>query len=136
MKSKTRLFGEHSQIYRQILCQAHIQLLELIKVVYTPNKSILVGYNTDSVFVQFPKTRAIDDTKYKAEMWKPKKYKAIEIDDSVITCLEVNEWKELDDIAFSNNDILINGVKDNEKGKKYLEKLNNTSFMCTGGGGT
>ena len=74
--SKERLYGEHSQIFRQVVCQGIIQLLELIRLVYNPTTSRLIGYNTDSAFVYRPNSiNLLDFPQYKEEDWKPKKFK-------------------------------------------------------------
>lgn len=113
VKQRTRLFSENSQIFRQVLSQGMIQLLELIKMVYG-DKSLLVGYNTDSVFVRNPKIVSFPKNHplYRKESWKPKKYYPEEKDTrNEIKCAEVKEWVELS------------------------KDLENKSFCCIGPGG-
>jgi hypothetical protein len=114
VKQRHRLLSENSQIFRQVLSQGMIQLLELIKLVYCHKKSILVGYNTDSVFIRSPKINSFpkDHPFYRNEDWKPKKYTPIE--------------KEI------KPDIKIAEFKLWTKCTKDLE---NKSFCCIGPGG-
>ena len=114
VQKRTRLFSENSQIFRQILSQGMIQLLELIKLVYC-DKSLLVGYNTDSVFIRDPKVVSFPKNHplYRKESWKPKKYNPDEEQDTraEIKCAEVKPWV------------------------KVSKDLENKSFCCIGPGG-
>lgn len=62
--------------------------------------SILVGYNTDSVFIKNPKKIDIKNyPQYKNEGWKPKKYHSDELNEEkpTITIAKNNEWNKIDD---------------------------------------
>ena len=116
VEKKERNFGEHSQIFRQVVSQGIVQLLELIKLVYVPNQSKLVGYNTDSVFIENPKKISFKDyPQYKPEGWKPKKYNFKFASDY--------EVKEPEKMKWENHD----GMD--------VESLRGKSFVCCGCGG-
>lgn len=70
--------GDNDNIYRFILCQGIINLLEMIKTFYKEN-DILVGYNVDSCFILSKDDEKIIPEKsiYKNEEWKPKIYTPI-----------------------------------------------------------
>ena len=131
--TKTRLFGDKVQINRQILGQGIIQLLELLKVALN-EKSILVGYNTDSVFIENPNKVNVDENSiYKAESWKPKQFKSLfdDIDDEEFNeddIKEIQPWTELNDIQFNGDEVICD--IDN-----YIDQLKNKSMLITGGGG-
>lgn len=95
---RTRLSNENSQIFRQILSQGRIQLMELLKEVIDPKKSILVGVNTDSCFVKNPKIISFENhPKYRNEEWKPKKMSENkEIEHKPIKVVENQEWKKVE----------------------------------------
>ena len=69
---ETRLQQDHGPIFRQILCEGMWNVIELLEEVYGEG-SKLISYKTDAVFVENPvKTiDQLDQTKYKAEVWKP-----------------------------------------------------------------
>jgi hypothetical protein len=119
VSEKQRIFGECSQIFRQIVSQGRIQLMKLLAHVCDPKQSMLVGYNTDSVFVDKPKrllTRNDNDI-YKAEKWKPKKYNFQEQERVPISIATKREWQMV-----------------NHK-TTPKEELAKESLVCVGGGG-
>ena len=130
---KERLFEDHSPIFRQILCQAMIQLLNMIELFYDKD-SILVGYNTDSIFIKNPKK--IDLNLYpliRIDNWKPKMYRDNEIRDMSTATSEFKDWNKLDDIQFKDNDVIINSkIVDDDNANNYLNELKNKSFCCIG----
>ncbi len=114
VSDKKRLYGEHSQLFRQVVSQGIIQLLELVKLVYVPNQSKLVGYNTDSVFIHKPAVIDFrEHPQYKPEGWKPKK------------------WKPHEPCTFK---IEIPDMKWNELNEKEID-IKNLPMACIGGGG-
>jgi hypothetical protein len=106
--TEKRIDQDHGPIYRQILCQGMINLLELTKSAFG-QESRLIGYNTDSVFIENPKYFDLG-SKYRVEEWKPKAYKQFEVRDDKIELTDLKEWNKLD------------GTED----------LPNMSFCCTG----
>lgn len=119
VQTRQRILGDNAQIFRQIIGQGIIQLLELIKLVYDPKKSTLVGYNTDSVFIRNPKVVDLKQfPQYRSEKWKPKMF----TDDTEyeekpdIKLAELKEWNKLND---------------DDK-----ESLKNTSCLVIGAGGS
>ena len=132
--NKIRLQSDNGPIFRQILSCAGLKLLELIKIVYQPEKSIIVGYNTDSVFIDNPKTTdIIGYPNYRDEEWKPKHYHKIEKDKTDDTITDLKDWNMLDDIQFKGETIIINKtVATKEEGLKYIEMLKLVSFICSG----
>jgi hypothetical protein len=66
--------GDNCQLNRHILGGGMIQLMELISLVYDPKVTRVIGYNTDSVFVENGRKIDLED-KYKNEKWKPKNFK-------------------------------------------------------------
>jgi hypothetical protein len=121
LTEKTHIFGDISQIFRQILSEGMIQLLELIKVVYNPKESVLVGYNTDAIFIdKLYNINLKEYPMYRKESWKPKKhlYHNDSEDPEIILANEKN-WVDI-----SHQDI-----------DENIEQLKNTSLMCVGGRG-
>jgi len=112
-------YSNNSSIWRYVINWSNLDLLEMIDK-FTDEYSILVGVNTDSVYLE----NAINVTKdifdgsnkyYKIEKWNPKAYKEIITNDNYddIQFFKKNEWNIMD----NNTDI---------------EKLKNSSFLCTG----
>lgn len=134
VSNKTRIFGDYAQINRQILTQGMIQLMDLLKQVLGP-KSVLVGYNTDAVFVENPNKIEINkESPYKVEDWKPKFFRdAVEEENEEIEVTDLEDWKKLDDIQFNGDKVLIGGIEVNDS--KYLNELKGKSFCAIGGGG-
>ena len=131
---KKRINNGHYSLWVQIICEGSIQLLELIKYVYNPLSSTLIGYNTDAVFVKKPRIQEssssvefhrapiyINNGKYKLEKWKPKQYKPIEfIEDEVKGSDKIIKWKRFE-------------MKDSED--EFINKIKDKSFVCSGIGG-
>lgn len=118
---KTRMVSDHSPIFRQILCMGHIQLHELLKVVMKPT-SKLIGYKTDAVFVYNPNQIDFKEHKdrrdfplYKNENWKVRRYTDFEVREDSHEITEKKNWIEIKDVG---------------------QDLKNTSFCCTGSGGS
>lgn len=76
-----------NEIYRQIVTQGMIEIIKMAEVVMNTD-SKLIGYNTDSLYVENPNIFEIEEInnkkylkeypKYKLEKWSPKKYKVDE----------------------------------------------------------
>lgn len=114
ISNKKRLFEEHSQIFRQVVSQGIIQLLELAHTVYNPITSKIIGYNTDALFIYNPNDIDFKEyPQYKPEAWKPKKYKVFEQSTFQINIPEM-VWNKLDEKQTDIKDL---------------------SFVCNGGGG-
>lgn len=139
LTEKTRITsGDYTPIWRAIICEGMINLLTLINDVYDPKTSQLIGYNTDSCFIQSPKECQLveqiinDDSHptYHQEDWKPKKFKdfvySTEFKDIYTT---LGKWNVIDEVHYNEDKILINGK---ESDRTYLEKLKGMSFMCNG----
>ncbi len=124
---------DHGPIYRQIICQAMIDLLELIKKT-TDDKSQLIGYNTDCIFVRNPvNIDNLDDEKYKIESWKPKLYKQFKPQNKKHDAPVICEWTVHNDICFNGNKTLINGIEVTKSMRDdYINILKNKSFCCCG----
>ena len=130
---KERKFRDYSPIFRQILCQGMIQLLDMIELFYN-NNITLIGYNTDSVFIKNPNN--VDLTKYpfiRTDDWKPKLYRDNEVRDESIETSKFKEWNTLPDIQFRGKETYIDKkLVTDEEGTKYIEELKNKSFCCIG----
>jgi hypothetical protein len=50
--TQQRKLKDHAPIFRQIISQGWIMIFELLKQLYVPFHSKLVGYNTDAVFIE------------------------------------------------------------------------------------
>ena len=118
VKDKKRIYGDNSQIFRQIVSQGIIKLLNLIELTYEPGKSTLVGYNTDSVFIENP--RKIDIREYplyRTEEWKPKLFKKRYDESPEIILYSDKDWNVIES---ENNDV--------------SEQIKNMSCVVVGGG--
>lgn len=133
---ETRMPQDHGPIYRQILCEGMWSVIELLEQVYGEG-SKLISYKTDAVFVENPvKTiEQLDQTKYKAENWKPYIYTPFYPRKGDDTVTEMKEWNIIPDIQFKGTNILLDGKIRNRDGERYIKKLRNMSFCGTGGAG-
>ena len=130
---KTRLQQDHGPIFRQILCEGMWSLIELLEEVYGEG-SQLISYKTDAVFVENPVKTIdhLDQTKYKAEVWKPDIYTPFYPRKGNDTVTEMKGWNPIQDIQFKGKNILLEGKVRNRDGERYIKKLRNMSFFCYG----
>jgi hypothetical protein len=133
---ETRLDKDHGAIFRQILCQGMLSVVELLEQVYG-NGSRLISYKTDAVFVENPirQIHELDQTKYKAEKWKPFVYVPYQPREGDDTVSEIQEWNKLEDVQFKGANIIIKSMRLIKYKLKYLETLKNISFCCIGAPG-
>lgn len=138
MTERTRITnGDYTPIWRAIISQGMRNLLSLIDDVYDPACSRLIGYNTDSAFIQCPKICKLvkqvltaNHPIYKREDWKPKKYREFVYSDEYKDIyVPIGKWNKIPEVHYNGDKILIDGV---ESDRSYLDKLKNMSFMCNG----
>lgn len=100
--TKTKLEKTNSPIWRQVICGGIINLDKLYKDV-CDEKTEVVSYNTDSIFVRFPKSEVWDKVKSKEEAyigdiryedWKPRGLLSKSIDRRDKYQLEVKDWSK------------------------------------------
>ena len=133
---ETRMQQDHGPIFRQILCEGMWSVIELLEQVYGEG-SKLISYKTDAVFVENPvKTiDQLDQTKYKAEKWKPYIYTPFFPRKGNNTVTEMKDWNIIQDIQFKGDNILLDGKIRNRDGERYIKKLRNMSVCGIGGPG-
>ena len=133
---ETRMQQDHGPIFRQILCEGMWSVIELLEQVYGEG-SKLISYKTDAVFVENPvKTiDQLDQTKYKAEKWKPYIYTPFYPRKGDDTVTEMKDWNIIQDIQFKGDNILLDGKIRNRDGERYIKKLRNMSVCGIGGPG-
>jgi hypothetical protein len=141
LTQKNRIFGDNSQIYRQILGQGMIQLLDMIEIVFVPNQSKIIGYNTDAVFIENPKQftilenkKLLEYPKYREEKWKPKLYKQIEDKKKPLKIPNNTKiyWKVLnEDDDNKNKSFICIGPGGSGKSEKLKAYYDNDSLVLT-----
>ena len=89
---------------------------------------------SEAVFVENPvKTiDQLDQTKYKAEVWKPYIYTPFYPRKGNDTVTEMKGWNPIQNIQFKGKNILLEGKIRNRDGERYIKKLRNMSFFCCG----